>query len=97
MQTFEQLTVTNVVTVLSEKFYKQQTFMKAQKAVITVETADMRFTTDGVDPTTSVGHLVGSGDTIELDSPDEIKKFKAVRTGSTSAVINVTYLFENQR
>lgn len=97
MQRFEQLTVANVVMGLTAALFNPTQFMKAQKAIITVETADFRFKTDGNDPTITSGHLVGSGDTIELDAPDEIKKFRALRTTGTSAVINVTYLFENDR
>ena len=60
-------------------------------ALITAETAQMRFTVDGTAPTTTVGHLLNHGDTLELDSLADITAFRAIRTGSVSGVIKVTY------
>ena len=61
-------------------------------AIITVETAQIRFTLDGTAPTTTVGHLLNAGDILELDSLEDMKSFRAIRTGATSATIHVTYL-----
>ena len=60
-------------------------------ALITAETAQMRFTVDGTAPTTTVGHLLNPGDTLKLDSLADITAFRAIRTGATSGVIKVTY------
>ena len=60
-------------------------------AFITAETAQMRFTVDGTAPTTTVGHLLNPGDILELDSLSDITAFRAIRTGSVSGVIKVTY------
>jgi len=95
MQTFESLTVADSVQVLSEKFYEQGN-IKFNKALITVETAALRFLITGTPPSTTLGHLASAGDTIELESHDEIKKFKAIRTTGTSAVIMVTYRVKDE-
>ena len=97
MQRYEQLTVADTVQALTEAMYQPTQYLKAQKAVVTVETAGLRFLTDGNNPTTTRGHELGTGDVVELNSPDEIKKFRAIRTGGTSSSIHVTYLFENDR
>ena len=60
-------------------------------ALITAETAQMRFTVDGTAPTTAIGHLLNPGDTLELDSLADITAFRAIRTGSVSGVIKATY------
>jgi hypothetical protein len=61
-----------------------------RRAVLTAETAQMRFRVDGTDPTSSEGHLLEVGDTLELDQQEEMLNFRAIRTGSTSGVLKVT-------
>lgn len=67
------------------------TYLTATKAEMTLETAQIRVRKDGSDPTTSVGHLVEVGDQIVLNSASDIANFKAIRTGSTSGELIVTY------
>ena len=64
----------------------------AEKVIITVETAQIRWRDDGTDPTSSVGHLANVGTIITLDNRNRIDRFRAIRTGSTSALLNVSYL-----
>ena len=64
---------------------------QTMKAVLTLETAQVRYTVDGTAPTTSVGHLLEVGDALELDEQREIVNFKAIRTGSTSGTLKATY------
>jgi hypothetical protein len=59
-------------------------------AEILVETAQIRFTVDGTAPTTAVGRTANPGDTIKLATSD-FTKFKAIRTGSTSASLQGDY------
>ncbi len=61
-----------------------------KKIVLTAETAQMRVTWDGTTPTTTVGHIVNIGDVIELTQEDAAK-FRAIRTGSSSGALKVTY------
>jgi hypothetical protein len=92
MQAFEQLTVSNTVKTLTEGVYKPNRREKAQKAFISVETDAIRFLTNGDTPTSSFGMPASNGDTIELESFDEIAKFKAIRV-TNDATINITYNF----
>lgn len=68
--------------------------IKPSAATITVETAQLRFRTDGTAPTSSEGHLAGVGDVIELTDRGECDNFRAIRTGATSGVIKVTKFVE---
>jgi len=45
----------------------------------------------GSDPAADEGHPVYVGDVIILDSAAQIAGFKAIRTGTTSGVLKVTY------
>ncbi len=67
------------------------TYLTATKAEMTLETAQIRVRKDGSDPSTTVGHLVEVGDQIVLYSASDIANFKAIRTGSTSGSLTVTY------
>lgn len=60
-------------------------------AVITVDTADIRFTLDGTPPTSTVGSLMGPDDELRLDSNEDIAGFRAIRAGSVSATIQCHY------
>lgn len=65
----------------------------AKEVFCSLETASIRYTTDGTTPTTSVGHLVDAGQTITLKNPNIIKNFSAIRTGASSGSLKVTYMF----
>ena len=67
------------------------TYSTATEADMTLETAQIRVQKDGSDPTSSEGHIVEIGDTIKLNNAADIANFKAIRTGSTSGVLKVTY------
>lgn len=60
-------------------------------AVFVVETAQLRFRVDGGDPTTTVGILAEVGDFVEITGEHDVEKFRAIRTGATSAVIQPSY------
>ena len=63
----------------------------AQKIFATLETAQIRYTLDGTTPTSTVGHLLEVGDTLQITGSDDIVAFRAIRTGGTSASLKVTY------
>ena len=58
--------------------------------VLTVETATIRFTTDGTTPTATVGHLASPGDVIELDTASEVNALRMFRTTGTSASVRAS-------
>lgn len=58
---------------------------------LTAETAQMRYCVDGTTATSTVGHLLETGDIMELWGQNSLKNFSAIRTGATSGAIKVTY------
>lgn len=86
-QTYESVTVEGTAIGLTSGTYGTRRY-----ALITVETAPIRFSLHGTDPTAGViGHLVNPGDIIRLDSNEDIASFKAIRETGVSGVLKVTY------
>ena len=63
----------------------------ANKAVITVETAGLRYRDDGTNPTSSVGHNMRVGSVIFLNGRNAVLNFKAIKSGTANSKINVDY------
>ena len=66
----------------------------ANKAVITVRTAPIRYLDDSTAPTATLGHVLEPGDRLtymDADYKKALSQFRAIRTGSTSGVIDVSY------
>lgn len=61
------------------------------RIVCTLETAQIRFRVDSVDPTSTEGHLLEIGQNIELFNTTDFARFRAIRTGATSGVLKCTY------
>ncbi len=59
------------------------------RALITVETDQIRFRSDGPAPTASEGHLVDAGASVILESAAELVNFKAIRV-TADATLKVT-------
>lgn len=85
---YESLTVTNAAAGVGPTWAKSKT---AYKAFMTAETAEMRFRFDGTAPTATEGHIIDTGDTLELYGNKNVVNFKAIRTGETSGVLRITY------
>ena len=91
---FEQITIAGTavgLTVANVRGYGSNRF-SAEKVILIVETAPLRWRDDGTDPTSSVGFLANVGTIITLDNRDRIEKFRAIRTTATSALLNASYL-----
>lgn len=59
------------------------------QAFCTLETAQIRYTTDGTTPTSTVGHLLEVGQSLVLEGLPDITAFRAIRT-SGSGTLKVT-------
>jgi len=67
---------------------------RANAAIITVETASIRFWDTGAVPTSSEGHLATSGTSIVYSDATErslLTNFQAIRATGTDATIQVSY------
>lgn len=91
---YEAITVSSAVKTLTEATYNPATSNedspRAKRALITVETDQIRYTYNGTTPTSSIGHLLSAGDVLSLNGYGNIKRFKAIRV-TTDASIKVTY------
>lgn len=88
---YESITVADSVKEFSRSKYESAKGSRPDGALITAETADMRFRFDGIDPTASEGHLMQDGDIKYLWGHDQIKRFRIIRSGAVSGTIRVTY------
>ena len=64
------------------------------RALVSVESAAIRYRFDGTAPTSSVGHPLNVGDSFTLEGLDDILNFKAIRdvAATGDATITVTYV-----
>ncbi len=63
------------------------------RAIIVLETAQIRFcVTPGCAPTTTNGTPLDVGQGWILETLDEVKNFRAIRTGATSGTLSVIFL-----
>lgn len=63
-------------------------------AFVTLETGQVRFRMDGVDPSSTTGHLLEIGQSLTLKSRAAVEKIKFIKTGDISGALKVTYLNE---
>lgn len=82
---FEQITVAAAATALTNPP------AGVLRALIAVEVADIRWRIDGVDPTSAIGQPALADDVIVLSSAEDVVRFRAIRLGSSSATLSVTY------
>lgn len=68
-------------------------FMPAKEALIDVETYAIRFRTDGVAPTATVGHYLAAGSSMVLKGMDNLRKFKCIDTASGASSVKITVFF----
>ena len=61
------------------------------KAMITVEIAQVRFRLDGTAPTSTVGHILEVNDVLELDTPESLSAVSFIRTGGNSGTLRCSY------
>lgn len=67
------------------------TYADAIRAMITVETAQIRMRFDGTNPTAAIGHIGNADDIIYLEGTEQLANFNAIRVGAISGVLRVTY------
>ena len=64
--------------------------VRPMAAMISVETAAIRFCVDGTTATASVGHMAEHGDVIVLVDPAEVAQFSAISKDGGTATLKVT-------
>lgn len=61
------------------------------RALLNVEAAALRWTDDGTAPTASIGTLQKADTYFELNGPESLKAFRAIKDDATDAVLNISY------
>jgi hypothetical protein len=84
----ETLTV-NAVTSLTLSLYN--VYALEHRAILTLETDQIRYWIDGTVPTSLVGHLLNPGDVLVLENMDQLKGFRGIKV-TNNASLNVSYL-----
>lgn len=88
---FETITVSTVAIGFTASKISTAT-AKASYAFFTLETADIRYRVDGVDPTAAVGHAATS--TVPgyfVCGITAVSQFRAIRSGGSDSTMRVTY------
>jgi len=89
---FEQITIDATAGGKGLTTGKLTTDIKPKEVIITVEDAQIVYMLDGSTTVTAdIGHVANPFDTIVLKGHAQLNNFKAIRKGSTSANISVTY------
>ena len=60
-------------------------------AICTLETAQIRFRVSGYNPTSAIGHILDTGNVVELTTIGDMIKFRAIRTGASDGVLTCSY------
>ena len=89
MKAYEQLTVG--ATAVGFNPEKYNIGGKATFATVTISDAGIRWLATGDTPTADKGIPAAMGDIIELENYNEVKLFRAIRTGGTDAVLDADF------
>ena len=91
---FETLTIDNTVGGIG--LTASTTYLlsspRPKRAFLTFDDAQCRVTKDSTAPTTTIGHLYNPTQSLLLEGFSQLNNFRAIRTGTTSATLQVTYL-----
>lgn len=90
---YEQVTVSSTAKELTASAWATGPWSSGETLVarIQVQDADIRYRCDGTNPTTTAGTLVTNGESFYIVGVDDATTFRAIRTASTDAKLNVEY------
>ena len=67
---------------------------RAKAALISVETQTVRLRFDGGTPTSSVGHLLATGDFVLVRGEDNVARILLIRATGSSGAATLTYFYD---
>lgn len=88
---FEQLVVSTTAVSMTRGKIMPSGKAPAACATISVSGDSIRYRIDGGEPTSSVGHQLEAGDYITISGINNLLRFKAIRSGTVDAIVDVTY------
>jgi hypothetical protein len=89
---YEAITVTNAVIGFTAGLLNPGGAAPPRGAILTLETASIRWRIDGGNPSGTVGHLMATTDSIVLHGANTLANFRAYRATGADASLRVTYL-----
>lgn len=87
----EQITVSTTAVGFTSATYAPAGLRPADMAVVTLETADLRYRSNGLNPTSAVGTAFPAPSTILVCGNVNISRVKFIRAGSVDGIITVQY------
>jgi len=88
---YESKTVSTSVVTLTPSKLEPSDAPPIDAVLITVETASIRIRLDGVDPTSTEGHLIAADEALWIKGINALRQFKAVRATTSDATIRISY------
>ena len=67
------------------------TFENSQEALITVASNIVRWRTDGTDPTSGVGHVMTTDQSILIKGGTDISRFRVISQTGADAILSISY------
>lgn len=64
-----------------------------KRIFVSIENARIRFRFDGVNPTSSVGHILVPSQTFIFEGYFQLKNLQMIRADNSDATVQVTYLY----
>lgn len=87
---YESITVSDTVVTLAASKLSPSGVPPPVSALLSLETAGIRYRLDGVNPTTDEGHLLVANDVLILVSITALRQFKAIADGD-DGTLKVSY------
>lgn len=88
---FETITVSTTAVGFTSATYAPSGTTPADYAMVSVETAAIRYRVDGVAPTASVGHAIEAGSGFPVCGQPSLKTFQMIRRDGADSTVRVTY------
>lgn len=88
--TFETITVSSTAVGISDSTLNPTYRPRRVRCLITSETAQIRWRTDGTAPTSTVGHPLDAPGKLRISGYSDLVRFQAIRTGGSDATLSVT-------
>lgn len=83
---YESVSVSSTAVGITSTVTSGGATLRGQRAIVTAETSQMRYRYDGTNPTTSEGHLLEVGQSIEVLGFADIDNFAIIATGSDGTI-----------
>ena len=92
-QSYEEITVSNAAIGFTTALIQPSGASPPRGAVLTLETANIRWRVDGGDPSGAVGHLMTTTDSLVIHGANNMSNFRAFRDAGADGSLHVTYMF----